>query len=59
MLNLFFKHLLDEIMGVNELWIQDRVYKETETCHRGLYVCIFASPDQYKGKICNNAQRGP
>jgi hypothetical protein len=39
MTELIFVSLLDEIIGVNGVWIlQKAVYGGTETCQRGLYV---------------------
>ena len=37
---------------VRGVWIfQKGLYEGTETCQKGLYVCVFASPHQYEEKI--------
>jgi hypothetical protein len=45
-------------MGVNGVWLfQKGLYVGTETCQKGLYMCVFASLRQYKEKIRTTAWR--
>jgi len=42
-------------MGVKGVWIlQKGLYEGTETCRKGLYVCVFAPLRQYKEKSENH-----
>jgi hypothetical protein len=46
-------------MGVKGVWIlQKGLYEGTETCQKGLYVCVFVPLRQYKEKSENHSLPG-